>query len=70
MFISKLSHEDWFSMAKWRKSTNHHTGRQRSQAYNIGRHLKNEKEISDKLGFVSAIILTKAKEMGFEPEKA
>jgi len=68
-FISKLTPDDWFSMAKWGKSTNHLTGIQRSQAFNIGRHLKNGKEISSKLGYVGEIILKKAKEMGFEPEK-
>jgi hypothetical protein len=64
-FISKLTPEDWFSLAKWGKSTNHLTGIQRSQAFNIGRHLKNGKEISSKLGFVGEVILNKANEMGF-----
>ena len=68
--INEFAPDDWFAAAKWGRSTNHLTPRQRSQAFNIGRHLKSGKEISNSLGYVGEIIIKKAKEMGFEPEKA
>jgi very-short-patch-repair endonuclease len=63
--ISKVSAEDWFSLAKWAKENNHLEPWQRKFAFTLGMHITRGKGVSEKQSPYAVKILEEAMSLGF-----
>ena len=70
-FCKEKGSEAWFALAKWLKERDFLTGKQRSQCFNMGR-LINQNRVSEVMGKVCVNIWEEANNRGWnngDPEK-